>query len=102
LNYRSGRQRFWKTAFLFWAGNFAVSVAYRRMNAYFYTAAFLNGISRESGEDDYGGWLGRSADKAARQHVLGVGPQPQIVGDDLNDIADQLSPGTRDGVRGRP
>lgn len=22
--------------------------------------------------------------------VLGVGPQPQIVGDDLNDVADQL------------
>jgi hypothetical protein len=30
--------------------------------------------------------------------VLGVGPQPQIVGEDLNDVADQLigsSPGTK-------
>ena len=28
--------------------------------------------------------------KRVGNHVLGVGPQPQIVGDDLNDIADQL------------
>ena len=30
--------------------------------------------------------------------VLGVGPQPQIVGDDLNDVADQLIARTVDGV----
>jgi hypothetical protein len=28
--------------------------------------------------------------KRAGNDVLGVGPQPQIVGDDLNDVADQL------------
>jgi len=28
--------------------------------------------------------------KRACNDVLGVGPQPQIVGDDLNDVADQL------------
>jgi 2-haloacid dehalogenase len=29
--------------------------------------------------------------KRVGNHVLGVGPQPQIVGDDLNDVADQLT-----------
>jgi 2-haloacid dehalogenase len=28
--------------------------------------------------------------KRVGNDVLGVGPQPQIVGDDLNDVADQL------------
>ncbi len=28
--------------------------------------------------------------KRAGNDVLGVGPQPQIVGSDLNDVADQL------------
>ena len=28
--------------------------------------------------------------KRAGNDVLGVGPQPHIVGDDLNDVADQL------------
>ena len=28
--------------------------------------------------------------KRGGNDVLGVGPQPQIVGDDLNDVADQL------------
>jgi len=35
------------------------------------------------------GW-GAALIKRPGNDVLGVGPQPQIVGDDLNDIADQL------------
>ena len=36
------------------------------------------------------GRLGSRADQAAGNDVLGVGPQPQVVGDDLDDVADQL------------
>jgi 2-haloacid dehalogenase len=35
------------------------------------------------------GW-GAALIKRAGNDLLGVGPQPQIVGDDLNDVADQL------------
>jgi 2-haloacid dehalogenase len=35
------------------------------------------------------GW-GAALIKRPGNDVLGVAPQPQIVGDDLNDIADQL------------
>jgi 2-haloacid dehalogenase len=37
-----------------------------------------------------GGRLGSSLIKRVGNDVLGVGPQPQIVGDDLNDVAEQL------------
>jgi 2-haloacid dehalogenase len=35
------------------------------------------------------GW-GAALIRRVGNDVLGVGPQPQIVGDDLNDVADQL------------
>jgi 2-haloacid dehalogenase len=35
------------------------------------------------------GW-GAALIKRVGNDVLGVGPQPQIVGNDLNDVADQL------------
>jgi 2-haloacid dehalogenase len=37
--------------------------------------------------------------KRVGNDVLGVGPQPQIVGDDLNDVADQLITKHRDGPK---
>jgi 2-haloacid dehalogenase len=40
--------------------------------------------------------------KRVGNDVLGVGPQPQIVGDDLNDVADPLIARHRGGARVRP
>jgi 2-haloacid dehalogenase len=39
--------------------------------------------------DQAAGW-NAALIKRAGNDVLGVGPQPQIVGNDLNDVADQL------------
>jgi 2-haloacid dehalogenase len=36
------------------------------------------------------GGLGAALIRRVGNDVLGIGPQPQIVGDDLNDVANQL------------